>query len=110
VSDYYDVLCDQIGVKRSRITDDMSLCLDLGVAGEDGWRLIERLHREFDVKFEGFDSDAYFGPEVAFNPFFYLYEKLVGRQAEFRRKAGMLTVGHLREVCQRGAWFEPVSD
>ena len=103
----YRVIAEITGLSVEKISDEMSLCLDLGIAGTDGIEIIDQLSMEFDIDATDFDITEYIGPEVGFNPFVYLYDLISGRKKEFDQKARKLTVGHLCTVCEKGEWFTP---
>ena len=70
-----DFVADFIGVKRERLTPDLSLLGDLGVDGADGWELIEKFGLKFQVDLSGFRADRHFGPEglPIYAPFVWLW-------------------------------------
>jgi len=45
---------------------------DLGVDGDDAVELLEEYSKRFSVDISNFSFDDYFGPEVGFNPFYFL--------------------------------------
>lgn len=55
---------DECGIPRSKLRCDSRLEADLGVYGDDTWELLERLHRECGVSFEGVNLEGRVTPEV----------------------------------------------
>ena len=104
---FYQILCDVSGCKREKLHESQSLPDDLGITGMDGWEIVERLEDKLGIDFSGFDSDKYFGPEVGFNPFIYIYEVLTGKSKYSDECFKKLTIRHMCRVCERGKWFEP---
>jgi uncharacterized protein DUF1493 len=51
------------GFKREGIRLDTTLYGDLGVAGEDGWDLMQDCGKQFQVDLTGFEFERYFGAE-----------------------------------------------
>lgn len=74
---------------------------DLNIAGGDATRLLDEIHQRFGVRFAGFRFDAYFphGTSVSVDA---LLTKL-----GLRGKWKELTVEHMLNVIDTGAWFEP---
>jgi len=104
---FYRIVADELGWRKARQSEDLSLPIDLGIAGDDGYDIIVRLFEEFDVDFTDFDADGYFGPEAGFEPISYLIAVVTGEQKQFVQRARRLTVGHMIAVCERKKWFEP---
>jgi hypothetical protein len=88
------------GVDVSRST---AIYHDLWIAGDDAGELLDAIHNRFGTDFHGLHFDRYFPNEGEVFPEHIL--KLLG----FRKKAKWqrLTVGHLVDVIQKGAWFDP---
>ncbi|MEJ0025753.1 MAG: DUF1493 family protein [Rhizomicrobium sp.] len=74
---------------------------DLGIAGDDAWDFISEIRNSFGTRFDGFNFNDYFQNEE---------EALmahIGRLLGFcRRSKKKLTICHLIDVVQNGAWFE----
>ena len=85
-------LASELGVRPSRLQPEIRLFHDLGCDGDDADELISRFAGQFAVDLTGFDFGSHFGPEAAFNPFVYLYLRLVDSE-RLRKKP--LTVRQL---------------
>jgi hypothetical protein len=103
----YQALSDITGRSPDNIREDMTLYPDLGLAGADGWELVDRLNETYSIDWADFDPYAFFGPEVGFNPLSFLKSVFSGRHAVDMELARKVTVGHLKAVCLQGKWFYP---
>jgi hypothetical protein len=87
----------ETGVRAEKISLSTSLFSDLGVAGDDGYDLIQNFARTFSVDITGVDSSLYFGGEGA-NPLMLVIKKL-------RPKILPLTVEDLVKIAERKVWI-----
>jgi Protein of unknown function (DUF1493) len=92
VHELTDVPTDRIR-RESRIAEDLRLW------GDDGWDLIGRLDRQFEVDWSGFDGGIHFGGEGFGPPFPWHVSR---SPAVFEPQP--LTVGQLTDAIRRGRW------
>lgn len=104
---FVQVVSEVTGLAPEKLTDDKSLCRDLGIAGADGYDLLDKLSEEYGISWGDFDSIEWFGPEAGFNPLAYFRAVLDGDQVKQLERDRRFTLGHLRQVCERGEWFDP---
>lgn len=55
------IICEVNGAKRADIVPEAALAADLGIAGDDGHALFERLHERFEMDWTGLDLGLHFG-------------------------------------------------
>lgn len=79
------IICYETGVPLKKITYESSLLHDLGIAGMDGWMLMERLKSEFGIEMEEEDYLPYFGDELGYNPIGALIDKIRGSEVDIPR-------------------------
>jgi hypothetical protein len=104
---FYQALSDVTGRSPENISDNMTLYPDLGLAGADGWELVDRLNKAYSIDWVDFDPYGFFGPEVGFNPFSFFKSVFSGRRAADMELMRKVTVAHLKTVCLQGKWFHP---
>lgn len=104
---FYLILEETTGLSRKRLGDSNSLVMNLGIAGADGWEIIDKLNDVYTIDWKDFDPNDHFGPEVGFNPFMYFWRRWTGEQQTYEAFARKVTVGHLKAVCLSGQWFDP---
>jgi len=88
-------VADKAGVRRDRITAGSRLREDLGVDGDDAYDLLIAFADRFNVRDEGLMLTDHFGPEAAWNPVAFLFQ---------RKKLLPLTVQDLVNSAAAGAW------
>ena len=59
-----DIIADQTGSPKARISGASDLVADLGIAGDDGDDLFSAISKEFDVDWTDLDLGVIFGDEV----------------------------------------------
>ena len=104
---FYAILQEVTGLPREKLGDGKSLTMNLGIAGADGWELIDELTKVYKIDWKDFDPDGHFGPEVGFNPFLYAWNLWTGDQQAYEAASRKVTVGHLKAVCLTGRWLDP---
>lgn len=91
----------KFGAKQPPFSDDCFLLQDLGIGGDDADEFLEAIHATFGTRFDGFAFATYFPDE----------HEAVGehwfRRLGFKDTRKPFRLGHLVDVVQRGAWFEP---
>ena len=97
---FLETLVSKLSGYRRPISDDTSLWHDIGIYGDDAWKLFEDIKKHFGTKFPGTDVD-YFPSEgeITF--------RSLGRLFGLQDKRPRLTFGHLIVVIRQGQWFEP---
>ena len=95
------LLAEQMGVDETSITLDSRLGRDLGMDGEDAYEFLTTYRQEFGVDMTDFPHDDYFGPEVGFEIFTYLYGLLFKRSA---LKQKQVTVNELMAAAEAKRW------
>jgi acyl carrier protein len=88
------LVAEYSGVAESSITASTRLGEDLGVDGDDASDLIAAFASRFHVDIAVFDFSRHFGPEAGFSPF----------SIHPSPRLEPVTVGHLAETVERGAW------
>lgn len=79
------IICLETRVPFNKITYESSLLHDLGIAGLDGWELMEKIKSEFGIEMEEEDYLPYFGDEAAYNPIRVIIEKIRGADVDIPR-------------------------
>jgi acyl carrier protein len=96
--------------RPERLSLDTTLLGDLGVDGDDGWRLIAAFAEEFDVDMGGFVFTKHFCNEGGANPIL-LFESLVRQflaKEDLHQIAGVtpITIRDLVEAAGSRRWPE----
>jgi acyl carrier protein len=91
------------GIDKSHIRSSAEIYHDLRVHGMDLVELIVFINKKYGTIFDGFDPSQYGPPETG--PFLRWILERMG----WRKTYKSLTVGHLIEVVQCGAWFDPTT-
>ena len=99
-----EFLSAELSLPTEKLEDHASLYHDLGVAGQDGWELLEAFGTTFGVDMNECDDSLYFGSEGANLPLM-LWQFLTGTFV--KESAERLEISHLKAVCERGRWFDP---
>jgi hypothetical protein len=96
------ILCVDLGVPINKVEMDASLGHDFGIAGMDGWELMERIKREFEVDMTEDDYLPYFDDELPYNPFRHMLDSIRGidRANEIPR----LELGRLLKIIKDRHW------
>ena len=94
-----EMLVRFIGAKK--VSNDTALLHDLSIAGDDAWEILGKINQRFGIDFSKMPFSAYFPDET--EALGVHWAKLIGRRS--RKKP--LTIGHLRNVIDRGVWFDP---
>lgn len=92
----------KIGGKKMPVSEATLIFHDLTIGGDDAAELIEEVHARYGTRFEGFKYETYFPNEV--EDFWEYVGSLFGFKRTERKH---FWVGHLIDVIQKGAWFEP---
>ncbi len=95
------LLTEQMGGDEASITLDTRLGRDLGMDGADAEEFLTAYRQEFGVDMTDFPYDDYFGPEVGFEIFTYLYCLLFKRSA---LKQKQVTVSELMAAAEAKRW------
>ena len=88
-----EFICEHQGILPEKVTQDSRIVEDLGIAGEDGYELINDLMVQYDLDFSKFDFSIYFGSE-GINPLDFF--KLIFH----RKNRKVLTVKLLYQICK----------
>ncbi len=99
-----ELLAEQMGGDEASITLDTRLGRDLGMDGADAEEFLTAYRQEFGVDMTNFPYDDYFGPEVGFEIFSYLYCLLFKRSA---LKQKQVTVNELIAAAEAKQWPPP---
>lgn len=94
-------LREELSLRKSReINLETEINHELGVAGDDGDRLMLAFARRFDVDVSRFPSGQYFGGEAAINPISLLW--MLGRWAAGKRASPLepLTIRDLVDLAR----------
>lgn len=78
---------------------------DLWIGGDDAGELLEAVIDRFGTDFSGMRFDRYFPNEGLGEDFGERIVRWLGLKSKWQR----LTVGHLVDVIQKDAWFDPPS-
>ena len=78
----------------------------MGVAGIDGFELMEAIRDEFGIDMSGFDNDRYFGEEPNFGSLLHFFKSLLSFRSP-SRNIPRLEIRHLQIVVDQGQWFCP---
>jgi hypothetical protein len=99
------VISERTGIAFPRLVDCSSLYHDFGVAGDDGYELIEEIGRQFQIDLNGINSARYFGPETR-NLFhdFMLFLRGGNPDDDIVR----LDIVDLKGTIETGIWQEPL--
>jgi acyl carrier protein len=99
-----ELVYEQAGVSRKRVTLDARLFHDLGVDGADGWDILAEFSRRYGVDISTVDVSKYFGPEAAATPFTLIRWLL---DPAFRRgdQFSPIRVRDLVECARAGKWL-----
>lgn len=98
-----DALLRKITGIRRPILDSTRLFHDLSLSGEDAVEFLNYVHQTFGTRFEGFEFDVYF-PDELDGFLMHIAKHLFGYKA---RRYKDFRFGHLVQVVEAGAWFEP---
>jgi hypothetical protein len=96
------IISETVGTKRE-ITDSTRLFHDLNIKGDDVYWLFNELEKKYKTKFHGLDTNQYFSDFE--EPIGIWIRRFFGYTADKKE----LTFGHLLNVVERGAWFDPPS-
>ncbi|WP_372574691.1 hypothetical protein [Ruegeria jejuensis] len=99
------LISDCTGIESALLVDNCSVCHDFGVAGDDGFELLEAISNEFEIDMSHVDSWRYFGPEGAYNPFYHLYCFVRGKKLD--HNIVRLEISDLKSTVEAGIWQEP---
>ena len=94
-------LLAQVSAHQWPISEDCRILQDLNLGGDDAAEFLDAVHDTFGTRFEGFVFNAYFPNETE------TMGEMWFRRLGFCDDRKAMTVGHLLDVIQRGAWFEP---
>lgn len=97
-TDVVDQLHRVSAINKDRITLDSEVYKDLGIYGMDLYEAVSFLATKYGTKFHEFPMLDYCPPEGVLWPW--------QRRRAHRDKYKSLTVRHLVEVVDRGAWFD----
>ena len=89
--------------KKAALSRSTAIYHDLWLGGDDAGELLEAIHHRFGTNFHEMHFDQYFPNEGE------VFSEHILKLLGFRKKARWrrLTIGHLIDVIQKGAWFEP---
>jgi acyl carrier protein len=104
-----DLIVEVTQVRPDKVHPQAKIEDDLGTTGDDAVELMEKFAERFQVDMTGFDFSVHFGPEGGgCLVLLLLFPFWLGKQSdEDYRNFQPVTVGHLVQVAQRGAWFDP---
>ena len=95
------LLIQRIRASGEPISMSAAIFHDLGIAGDDAYKLLQDIVAQFGTSFAELDFHSYFPDEL--DAFVWHWASKLG----FRPKLKVLTVAHLIAVVERGSWFEP---
>ena len=99
-----EVLLSRIIAGKVSVSEQTSINHDLHIGGDDAADLIEGVHAKFGTRFDGFKYETFFPNETE------VFGEHVARLFGFKnKKRKQLSVGHLVDVIQKGAWIDPPS-
>jgi hypothetical protein len=97
-----ELVSKHTGLRTDKIFLGSRLEKDLGCIGDDTYELFEEIHELYKVNFNGVAFDDYITPEV--EGFFGF---MFNRKQVQKRQSFPITVQHLVNIVESGAWFEP---
>ena len=99
-----DMLAEQSGSPRGSISTKTRIYEDLRIQGADWNDVLEEINKRWNVSWTEFEVKDYIRdePNLFYPP--NEFERWISG-----KKMKVLTVGHLAEVIEKGAWFEPQS-
>lgn len=63
LTEIQDLIAEHMGIDKSLVTLDASLINDLGIYGDDGYELFEKLSETYNIDWTGINIEAIFGNE-----------------------------------------------
>src|SRR5215213_5336533 len=107
-----NLVAEQCGVRASRITPDTTLFGDLGIDGDDGIEVLEKLAREFSVDMSRCQPCRYFGPEgfYPWAPLYWIVLAFRKGSPEERARLKPVTIADLVRSAELGRWTTKDSD
>lgn len=102
------VVAECRGERLESVTPERFICAgrrSLGVDGADADELLALLQQRFGASFEHFPFDRYFGPELGWEPFSWIWAWLTGRL----KPLDTITVGQLVSLT-RPLFFIPANN
>ena len=105
------LVAEQTGVSEEKLNPDTHLADDLGIAGDDGYELLEAFCEAFDIEnVSEIDYTEYFGTE-GFNPFYiYVMFYYLAFDREKLRDSYSFTPLYLRDLVKSAEakkWIPP---
>ena len=105
------LVVEQTGLaSEEELTPETHLADDLGIAGDDGYELLEAFCEEFEIQnMEEIEPAEYFGTEGGPNPFeiyFFLYDLVFDREQQ-RYSFSPLYLRDLVRSAEAGRWIPP---
>ena len=105
------LVVEQTGLaSEEELTPETHLANDLGIAGDDGYELLEAFCEEFEIQnMDEIEPAAYFGTEGGPNPFeiyIFLYDLVFDREKQ-RYSCLPLYLRDLVKSAEAGRWIPP---
>jgi hypothetical protein len=96
-----DQLIADFGGSTGPLSEAISINHDVGLKGVDADGFVTEIQKRYGTRFEGYVGKKYFQSDSE--------AQLDIRPGMFGKKSETqpLTVGHLLDVIQKGAWFDP---
>ena len=94
-------IVQEIMASRRVVSDAARLYHDLFISGDDAAHLLDKVHKIYGTRFDGFHFDSYFPDEA--EAWMCHFARLLGLPS--RRSS--FTFGHLVRVVMAGRWMEP---
>ncbi len=97
----------QTSERGSRLTLETTLRGDLGIDGADGWELIDKFGRQFDVDISTFEPKKHFGPEGSGCPLLSLFlPSVFGEISSIYSDITEISVRDLVEAAETKRWLK----
>ncbi|MCH7499446.1 MAG: DUF1493 family protein [Nitrospinae bacterium] len=82
--DVISFLSEWLSCSDRSLNLDTRIGEDLGVDGDDAVEVLEEYSKRFSVDISSFPFNDYFGPEVGFNPLYFLISIFSSNRSKFK--------------------------
>lgn len=100
-----DIVSEESGKPRERVSLETTLLGDLALDGDDAWAVIDRLHQDHGVDFSRFEFQKHFRNEPCLKGPLYLIRKLRFRDEHIAARKTPITVAKLVEALEKRKWL-----
>jgi acyl carrier protein len=97
---FLKLIANSQSLKIEELTPETTLVSDLGIAGDDFYDVISLLSKTYGTDFSEFPIEETAGLEGSFNPFAYVWRKIMGNT----KKTRDATLLELFDAIQAGKW------